>query len=158
MTNKQALREAAEKAAGAYERLSIMPADDIFDISQHEGTQLDADITALNAFNESANPGAVLALLDELEAKDRKILKLEKLAEAESVGADKAAASGVEWMKLYHAAEKRIAELSHHLQCAHAFIEHTEAFGHAASNGILCCGDAQWNIDESKSALAAAGK
>lgn len=56
------------------------------------------------------------------------------------------------------AAEKRIAELSHHLQCAHAFIEHTEAFGHEASNGILCCGDAQWNIDGSKSALAAAGK
>ncbi|HCR1937366.1 TPA: hypothetical protein ONC41_001621 [Enterobacter kobei] len=60
--------------------------------------------------------------------------------------------------KLKSAAEKRIAELSHHLQCAHAFIEHTEAFGHAASNGILCCGDVQWNIDESKSALAAAGK
>lgn len=53
----------------------------------------------------------VLALLDELEAKDRKILKLEKLAEAESVGADKAAKSGVEWMKRYHSAEKRIAEL-----------------------------------------------
>lgn len=56
------------------------------------------------------------------------------------------------------AKDRRIAELSHHLQCAHAFIEHTEAFGHAASNGILCCGDVQWNIDESKSALAAAGK
>lgn len=56
------------------------------------------------------------------------------------------------------AAEKRIAELSHHLQCAHGFIEHTEAFGHEASNGILCCGDAQWNIDESKSVMAAAGK
>ena len=56
------------------------------------------------------------------------------------------------------AAEKRIAELSRHLQCAHAFIEHTEAFGYEASNGILCCGDAQWNIDESKSALSASGK
>lgn len=64
-----------------------------------------------------------LALLDELEAKD-----------------------------------KRIVELSHHLHSAHAFIEHTEAFGHAASNGILCCGDVQWNIDESKLMLAAAGK
>ncbi|MEX0574106.1 ead/Ea22-like family protein, partial [Enterobacter cloacae subsp. cloacae] len=74
-------------------------------------------------FIATADPATVLALLDELEA-----------------------------------AEKRIAEFSHHLQCAHAFIEHTEAFGHAASNGILCCGDAQWNIDESKSALAAAGK
>ncbi|WP_230861678.1 ead/Ea22-like family protein [Enterobacter hormaechei] len=70
-----------------------------------------------------STPETVLALLDELEA-----------------------------------AEKRIAELSHHLQSAHAFIEHTEAFGHEASNGILCCGDAQWNIDESKSALAAAAK
>lgn len=74
-------------------------------------------------FIAAANPATVLALLDELEAKD-----------------------------------KRIAELSHHLHSAHVFIEHTEAFGHAASNGILCCGDAQWNIDESKSALAAAGK
>lgn len=55
-------------------------------------------------------------------------------------------------------AEKLIAELSHHLQSAYVFIEHTEAFGHEASNGILCCGDAQWNIDASKSALAAAGK
>ncbi|MEG6411996.1 hypothetical protein QCN14_20205 [Enterobacter roggenkampii] len=70
-----------------------------------------------------STPETVLALLDELEA-----------------------------------AEKRIAELSHHLQCAHAFIEHTEAFGYEASNGILCCGDAQWNIDASKSALAATGK
>ena len=49
--------------------------------------------------------------LDALESAERQILRLEKLAEAESVGADKAAASGVEWMKLYHAAEKRIAEL-----------------------------------------------
>ncbi|HCT2372318.1 TPA: hypothetical protein OTR06_003888 [Enterobacter cloacae] len=49
--------------------------------------------------------------LDALESAERQILKLEKLAEAESVGADKAATSGVEWMKLYHAAEKRIAEL-----------------------------------------------
>ena len=77
MTNKQELREAAEKAFGAYDRLSIMPADDIFDISQHEGTQLDADITALNAFNESANPATVLALLDELEAAEKRIAELQ---------------------------------------------------------------------------------
>lgn len=76
-----------------------------------------------SVFIAAANPTTVLALLDELEA-----------------------------------AEKRIAELSHHLQSAHAFIEHTEAFGYEASNGILCCGDAQWNIDASKSALVAAGK
>ncbi|WP_233441386.1 ead/Ea22-like family protein [Enterobacter asburiae] len=71
--DKQALREAAQEATGAHDRLSVMPADDIFDISQHEGTQLDADITALNAFNSAANPATVLALLDELEAKDATI-------------------------------------------------------------------------------------
>lgn len=68
------------------------------------------------------------------------------------------ALDAVTLMDELEAKDKRIAELSRHLQCAHAFVEHTEAFGHAASNGILCCGDAQWNIDESKSALAAAGK
>jgi hypothetical protein len=36
--------------------------------------------------------------LDALESEEAN-LRLEKLAEAESVGADKAAASGVEWMK-----------------------------------------------------------
>ncbi|TCB94560.1 hypothetical protein [Enterobacter wuhouensis] len=98
---------------------------------------------------------SVLVALDELEAKDKRNAELEDLLEAEIKS----------WMQRYdsannrrEAAEKRIAELSNHLQCAHAFIEHTEAFGHAASNGILCCGDAQWNIDASKLALAAAGK
>ncbi|EMD6909703.1 ead/Ea22-like family protein [Citrobacter freundii] len=71
--NKQALREMAEKAIGAHERLSIMPSDDIFDISLHEGTQLDADITDLNAFNNDANPATVMALLDELEAAEKRI-------------------------------------------------------------------------------------
>lgn len=75
--DKQALREAAEKSTGAHDRLSVMPADDIFDISLHEGTQLDADITALNAFNEAANPATVLTLLDELEAAEKRIAELE---------------------------------------------------------------------------------
>lgn len=79
--NKQALREAAEKATGAHDRLSVMPADDIFDISLHEGTQLDADITDLNAFNEAANPAAVLALLDELEAAEKRNVELSMLLE-----------------------------------------------------------------------------
>ncbi|EOZ4642526.1 ead/Ea22-like family protein [Enterobacter hormaechei] len=97
--NKQELREAAERA-------------------ESDSWGYDRD-----EFNEALTPSTVLALLDELEA-----------------------------------AEKRIAELSHHLQCAHAFVEHTEAFGHEASNGILCCGDAQWDIDASKLVLAAAAK
>ncbi|HEP0813081.1 ead/Ea22-like family protein [Enterobacter chengduensis] len=76
--DKQALREAAEAAIGAHERLSVMPPDDIFDISLAEGTQLDADITALNALNSTANPATVLALLDELEAKDKRIADLKE--------------------------------------------------------------------------------
>ncbi|EGX7023696.1 ead/Ea22-like family protein [Escherichia coli] len=77
--DKQALREIAAAAVGAHERLSVMPPDDIFDISLAEGTQLDADITALNALNSAANPTTVLALLDELEAAEKRIAELEAL-------------------------------------------------------------------------------
>ncbi|MGD3126002.1 ead/Ea22-like family protein [Enterobacter hormaechei] len=83
--DKQALREIAAAAVGAHERLSVMPPDDIFDISLAEGTQLDADITALNALNSAANPSTVLALLDELEAAHELVelqrFKLERQAE-----------------------------------------------------------------------------
>ena len=111
-----------------------------------------------------ANPATVLALLDELEAKDKSISFLkDQLAQLANFNPDwdklEAATDSLrEHMAELTAARKRIAELSHHLQNAHEFIEHTEAFGYEASNGILCCGDAQWNIDASKSALAAAGK
>lgn len=73
----RALREIAVAAVGAHERLSVMPPDDIFDISLAEGTQLDADITALNALNSAANPLTVLSLLDELEAAEKRIAELE---------------------------------------------------------------------------------
>lgn len=86
--DKRALREIAEAAVGAHERLSVMPPDDIFDISLAEGTQLDADITALNALNSAANPTTVLALLDELEAAKQDSAKWFKAFEkAVSVGA-----------------------------------------------------------------------
>ena len=75
--DKQALREITAAAVGAHERLSVMPPDDIFDISLAEGTQLDADITALNALNSAANPATVLALLASLEAAEKRIAELE---------------------------------------------------------------------------------
>ncbi|EOJ6914100.1 ead/Ea22-like family protein [Escherichia coli] len=75
--DKQALREIAAAAVGAHERLSVMPPDDIFDISLAEGTQLDADITALNALNSAANHATVLALLASLEAAEKRIAELE---------------------------------------------------------------------------------
>lgn len=94
--DKRALREIAEAAVGAHERLSVMPPDDIFDISLAEGTQLDADITALNALNSAANPATVLALLDELEAKDKQIADLKEAFRIalSAAGIDAPAAAG----------------------------------------------------------------
>lgn len=187
--DKRALREAAEKALPAMQRLLMMPNDELFDEAL---LNVDGDVDAANAFNLLTGPETVLALLDELEAKDKlnaELMEKQRLIDIcqgqgleHRIAADKRAEAAesriaelsqkaeiydmlrhdyelqgslvdfVDWQ------EKRIAELSHHLQSAHAFIEHTEVFGYEASNGILCCGDAQWNIDASKSALAAAAK
>lgn len=67
----QRMKAAALNATGAYERLSMMPEGDIFDISLAEGTQLDADITALNSFHDEATPVNVLALVEALEKAQR---------------------------------------------------------------------------------------
>ncbi|ANF79343.1 ead/Ea22-like family protein [Salmonella enterica] len=168
--DKQALRaDALEATGGSWVRESgegweaICCDDDQgnagFIIAEFQGE----NATANRKFVQSANPATVLALLDELEAKDKSISFLKnQLAQLANFNPDwdkleSATDSLREHMAELTAARKRIAELSHHLQNAHEFIEHTEAFGHEASNGILCCGDAQWNIDASKSALSASG-
>ncbi|MDR9887182.1 ead/Ea22-like family protein [Enterobacter hormaechei] len=125
--DKKSLRDSAESTINILENIAGFEPSDIdgdtveLRFENEDGFDTGCDVSIVDQCQKAAD--VVRALLDELEAKDR-----------------------------------RIAELSHHLQSAHGFIEHTEAFGHEASNGILCCGDAQWNIDESKSALAAAGK
>ncbi|EPD5031305.1 ead/Ea22-like family protein, partial [Escherichia coli] len=118
--DKQALREIAAAAVGAHERLSVMPPDDIFDISLAEGTQLDADITALNALNSAANPTTVLALLDELE---------------------KMQAQSSKWCEAFHKAvsvgaryEERIAELEAKLDSADKLQD--SAFRHGLQHGF----------------------
>ncbi|HAW3138124.1 TPA: hypothetical protein JLR91_000738 [Escherichia coli] len=110
--DKQALREIAAAAVGAHERLSVMPPDDIFDISLAEGTQLDADITALNALNSAANPTTVLAMLDELEAAEKRIAELERKeqhSDRQSV-IDALASSGEEWSDIEEYMQKWDAE------------------------------------------------
>lgn len=110
--DKQALREIASAAVGAHERLSVVPPDDIFDISLAEGTQLDADITALNALNSAANPATVLALLDELEAAEKRIAELERKeqhSDRQSV-IDALASSGEEWSDIEEYMQKWDAE------------------------------------------------
>ncbi|MCM2712596.1 ead/Ea22-like family protein [Escherichia coli] len=118
--DKQALREIAAAAVGAHERLSVMPPDDIFDISLAEGTQLDADITALNALNSAANPTTVLAMLDELE---------------------KMQAQSSKWCEAFHKAvsvgaryEERIAELEAKLDSADKLQD--SAFRHGLQHGF----------------------
>ncbi|WP_249922926.1 ead/Ea22-like family protein, partial [Escherichia coli] len=64
--NYQALREAAERATPAMERLLMLPVDDDL-ISEQELKDYGVDIDALNAFKLLAGPETVLELLDERE-------------------------------------------------------------------------------------------
>ncbi|HCU2294217.1 TPA: ead/Ea22-like family protein [Escherichia coli] len=69
--NYQALREAAERAIPAMERLLMLPVDDDL-ISEQELKDYGVDIDALNAFKFLAGPETVLALLDERERNQQK--------------------------------------------------------------------------------------
>ncbi|MDP0955774.1 ead/Ea22-like family protein [Klebsiella pneumoniae] len=73
----QSLKAAAENAIGAHERLAAYPYGEIIDISQHEGEQIDLDITDLNEFNKEANPANILALVEALEKAQQRNAELE---------------------------------------------------------------------------------
>ncbi|SWF46235.1 Ead domain protein [Klebsiella pneumoniae] len=107
----QSLKAAAENAIGAHERLAAYPYGEIIDISQHEGEQIDIDITDLNEFNKEANPVNILALVEALEKAQQRIAELENYAEAEAAGADRAAEDGVYWMKRCKELESRTVKL-----------------------------------------------
>lgn len=70
--DKRALREAAEKALNARTRLALMQSvfDDDGDDVKPEAQE---DISICVSFNDLTNPATVLALLDELEAKDKRL-------------------------------------------------------------------------------------
>ncbi len=73
----QSLKAAAENAIGAHERLAAYPYGEIIDISQHEGEQIDIDITDLNEFNKEANPVNILALVEALERAQQQMTESE---------------------------------------------------------------------------------
>ena len=73
----QSLKAAAENAIGAHERLAAYPYGEIIDISQHEGEQIDIDITDINEFHEEASPANILALVEALEKAQQRIAELE---------------------------------------------------------------------------------
>ncbi len=70
--NYQALREAAERAIPAMERLLMLPVDDDL-LSEQELKDYGVDIDALNAFKFLTGPETVLALLDERERNQQHI-------------------------------------------------------------------------------------
>ncbi|MIH70363.1 ead/Ea22-like family protein, partial [Salmonella enterica subsp. enterica] len=101
--DKQALREAAERATPAMERLLMLPVDDDL-LSEQELKDYGVDIDALNAFKFLTGPETVLALLDELEHYKSREERVTKLVLDNSTS----------WDVLYEkleAAERRIAEL-----------------------------------------------
>ncbi|HGX4391263.1 ead/Ea22-like family protein [Escherichia coli] len=72
--NYQALREAAERAIPAMERLLMLSADDDL-LTEQELKDYGVDIDALNAFKFLTGPETVLALLDERE-RNQQYIKL----------------------------------------------------------------------------------
>ncbi|EHR9073589.1 ead/Ea22-like family protein [Escherichia coli] len=129
--NYQALREVAERAIPAMERLLMLPADDDL-LSEQELKDYGVDIDALNAFKFLAGPETVLALLDERERNQQYIKRRDQENEdiALTVGKlrveleaeEKTSAARLEALDRTHkmfqreqyraeAAEKRIAEL-----------------------------------------------
>ncbi|HAJ5680457.1 TPA: DUF551 domain-containing protein [Escherichia coli] len=101
--NYQALREVAERAIPAMERLLMLPADDDL-LSEQELKDYGVDIDALNAFKFLAGPETVLALLDERERNQQYIKRRDQENE------DIALTVGKLRVEL-EAAKKRIAEL-----------------------------------------------
>ncbi|EIC9948075.1 ead/Ea22-like family protein [Escherichia coli] len=101
--NYQALREAAERAIPAMERLLMLPVDDDL-LSEQELKDYGVDIDALNAFKFLAGPETVLALLDERERNQQYIKRRDQENE------DIALTVGKLRVEL-EAAKKRIAEL-----------------------------------------------
>ncbi|MDY7492669.1 ead/Ea22-like family protein [Escherichia coli] len=99
----QALREAAECAIPAMERLLMLPADDDL-LSEQELKDYGVNIDALNAFKFLAGPETVLAILDERERNQQYIKRRDQENE------DIALTVGKLRVEL-EAAEKRIAEL-----------------------------------------------
>ena len=75
--NYQVLREAAERAIPAMERLLMLPADDDL-LSEQELKDYGVDIDALNAFKFLTGPETVLALLDERERNQQYIKRRDR--------------------------------------------------------------------------------
>ncbi|HHG0849176.1 TPA: hypothetical protein ACPUHY_002675 [Klebsiella pneumoniae] len=73
----QSLKAAANTTADAIDRLKAFPGDELIDLSQHEGEQVDIDIATLNQWYELSSPANILALLEALEKAQQRITQME---------------------------------------------------------------------------------
>ncbi|EAX4620422.1 ead/Ea22-like family protein [Salmonella enterica subsp. arizonae] len=137
--DKQALREVAEKALPAMQRLLMMPNDELFDEAV---LNVDGDVDAANAFNLSFGPETALALLDELEKEKgyANTYEAEKwhyhgLAESEGERADRAEKQ-VEELTMW------IKRLAHSLRNARPDSElHGAAMDYLSRKGLISVED-----------------
>lgn len=73
----QSLKAAANTTADAIDRLEAFPGDELIDLSQHEGEQVDIDITTLNEWYELSSPANVLALVEALDKAQQQMTESE---------------------------------------------------------------------------------
>lgn len=69
----QSLKAAANTTTDAIDRLKAFPGDELIDLSQHEGEQVDIDITTLNQWYELSGQANVLALVEALDKAQQRI-------------------------------------------------------------------------------------
>ncbi|WP_394873343.1 ead/Ea22-like family protein [Klebsiella pneumoniae] len=132
----QSLKAAAEKAIGANERLSVYKNDEIIDISQHEGEQIDIDIADINLFLGEANPANILTLVEALEKAQQRIAEMDAELEREREKSRRVMS--------------RIAELeSRTVKLPHRNLGHDKLF--------LLCPFPYYDAEDMEKALAAAG-
>lgn len=74
----QSLKAAANTTSDAIDRLKAFPGDELIELSQHEGEQVDIDITMINEWYELSSPANILALLEALEKAQSKIIELQQ--------------------------------------------------------------------------------
>lgn len=139
----QSLKAAAENAIGAHERLAAYPYGEIIDISQHEGEQIDIDITDINEFHEEANPVNVLALVEALDKAQQQMTESENRVRKQNRHI-------CELFDDNTALRQRIAELeSRTVKMPHRNLGHPKLF--------LLCPFPYYDAEDMEKALAAAG-
>ncbi|WP_320732814.1 ead/Ea22-like family protein [Enterobacter roggenkampii] len=115
--DKRALREAAEKATPGdwkYSSFDCAITDDTSSLAvvRMDSGHLNDEQSALNgAFIAAANPATVLALLDELEAKDKRIAEQADIIANQNKWIEAVETTMISTTDRAEAAEKRIAEL-----------------------------------------------